>query len=95
MNVPNIGAPSNPNANIVACMIFPMKPETIAAQMQRIPAITDITFSNLNVCSSERFFQMYGLMMSSCTTAVRELIPDDTVDREAEKIPATKIPGMP
>ncbi len=37
---------------------------------------------------------MYGLMISSWTTAVSELIPDETVDNDAENIPATNIPGI-
>lgn len=95
IKVPNIGAPSNPNATIVACITFPINPDTIAAKMQRIPLNMDITLSNRNVFFSLRFFQTYGLIISSWTTAVRELIPDETVDNEAENMPATKIPGIP
>ncbi|KAJ6635353.1 ATP-dependent DNA helicase 2 subunit 1 [Pseudolycoriella hygida] len=95
IKVPNIGAPSKPNANIVACITFPMNPDTIAAKMQRIPEITDITLSNLKACRSVSFGQTYGLITSSYTTAVREFIPDETVDNEAENIPATNIPGIP
>jgi hypothetical protein len=76
-------------------MMFPILLAAVAARIQMSPKTTEKILRNFTDCPSVIWGQIMSLTISSRITAVTELIEEDTVEREAENMPATKIPGIP